>query len=348
MSTPEAQTLWLVGGVILLLGMVTLGGMYLKRRLDLGLDPAAVAQFHRRVVIWWLLCLLLATAFILGRYWTVGLFGLMSFWALREYVTLTPTRRSDHRALFWVFFVFTPAQYVAVALDRYEVYSILIPVGAFLFLAIRVAMAGDFKNYLERVAKIQVGLMICVYCLSFAPALLTRQFVPPQASPVAEATTAAAEVHRVPPPATGVIWPEVHEERARLLFFFVLVVQLAEVLQYGWGHLLGQHRIAPEVSPSRTWEGFLGGVASATVVGAALSWAVPFPLWQTALLAAATTAVGLAGGLVMSAIKRDRGVEDYGTLITGHAGVLDRIDTLCFAAPVFFYLTQAFYLTQPA
>ncbi len=356
MSTPEAETLWLVGGVIVLLGLVTLVSVYVKRRRDLALDPAAVAQFHRRVTVWWVLCLLLATAFVLGRYWTVGLFGLMSLRALQEYITLTPTRRGDHRALFWVFFVFTPAQYIAVALDRYELYSILIPVGAFLFLAIRIAMAGDYKNYLERVAKIQVGLMICVYCLSFAPALLTRR-LPPQPKPPPEQATALAQPSALgssdreqplpgePTPtvtrtAPTVIWPEVHEERARLLFFFVLVVQLADVLQYAWGRLLGRRPIAPEVSPSRTWEGFFGGVASATVMAALLSWAVPFPVWQTATLAAATTAVGLAGGLVTSAVKRDRGVEDYGTLITGHGGILDRIDSLCFAAPVFFFLAQ--------
>ncbi len=356
MSTPEAETLWLVGGVIVLLGLVTLVSVYVKRRRDLALDPAAVAQFHRRVVVWWILCLLLATAFVLGRYWTVGLFGLMSLRALQEYITLTPTRRGDHRALFWVFFVFTPAQYVAVALDRYELYSILIPVGAFLFLAIRIAMAGDYKNYLERVAKIQVGLMICVYCLSFAPALLTRRLpsqVEQSPSSAALARQEAVQAQQppgdpsasdVPPTVTRTaptaIWPEVHEERARLLFFFVLIVQLADVLQYAWGRLLGQRPIAVDVSPSRTWEGFLGGVASATVVAALLSWSVPFPVWQTATLAAATTAVGLAGGLVTSSVKRDRGVEDYGTLITGHGGILDRIDSLCFAAPVFFFLVQ--------
>ena len=96
----------------------------------------------------------------------------MSFWALREFITLTPTRLGDHRALFWVFFFFTPLQYVLVGYDNYELYSILIPVYAFLFIPARMALAGDFKRFLERVAKIQSGLLICVYCLSFAPALL--------------------------------------------------------------------------------------------------------------------------------------------------------------------------------
>ena len=120
---------------------------------------------------WWIICALLAIAFFSPGL-TVALFGLMSFWALREFITLTPTRLGDHRALFWVFFFFTPLQYVVVAFNNYELYSILIPVYAFLFIPARIALAGDFKRFLERVAKIQSGLLICVYCLSFAPALL--------------------------------------------------------------------------------------------------------------------------------------------------------------------------------
>ena len=137
----------------------------------MGLNAAAINTFNRRVRAWWVICALLAIAFVSPTL-TVALFGAMSFWALREFITLTPTRLGDHRALFWVFFFFTPLQYVLVAYNNYGLYSILIPVYAFLFIPARIAMAGDFKRFLERVAKIQSGLLICVYCLSFAPALL--------------------------------------------------------------------------------------------------------------------------------------------------------------------------------
>ena len=302
----------LVGGVLVILALVTSVGQLLKRQSDIGLNQAVVYTFNSRVRSWWLICTILAAAFFLGKVASVILFGLISFWALREFITLTPTRLGDHRTLFWVFFLFTPLQYVLVAKDKYALYSILIPVYGFLFIPARVALAGDFKRFLERTAKIQAGLMICVYCLSYAPALL---YLPPG----------------------NEFW-----RNARLLFFFVLIVQLNDALQYAWGKLLGRTVIAPAISPNKTWEGFFGGVASTTLIGAALWWATPFEPAKAAALALVTSIMGFAGGLTMSAIKRDRGVKDYGTLVTGHGGVLDRIDSVCFSAPVFYHLTLWF------
>ena len=192
----------------------------------------------------------LAAAFLLGRAATVVLFGLISFWALREFITLTPTRPGDHRTLFWVFFLFTPLQFVLVGWATTGSYSIVIPVYAFLFIPARIAMAGDYKRFLERTAKIQAGLLICVYCLSYAPALLTLR------SAEASCRTAGGGV--------------------RLLFFFVLIVQLSDVLQYAWAQLPSKHVIVPTINPSRTWEGLLGGTASVTLIGAGLWWATPF------------------------------------------------------------------------
>jgi phosphatidate cytidylyltransferase len=130
---------------------------------------------------------------------------------------------------------------------------------------------------------------------------------------------------------------------ARLVLFLVLVAQLSDVLQYVWGQLFGRHKIPPVLSPSKTWEGFLGGVLSASAVGAALWWATPFNPWQAAALSLVITMMGFFGGLVMSAIKRDRGVKDYGNLIEGHGGVMDRIDSISFAAPVFFHLVRYYF-----
>ncbi len=314
----DFKTLCLVGGVLAVLFAATTIGQRLKGQVDTGLNPALVEAFNLRIRSWWLMCTVLAAAFLLGRASPVAttiLFGLISFWALREFITLTPTRLGDHRTLFWVFIVFTPLQYLLVALGTraYGLFSVLIPVYAFLFIPARVALAGDYKRFLERTAKIQFGLMVCVYCLSYAPALLSLRI------------------------------PEYPGVNARLLFFFVLVVQLNDVLQFAWGKLLGKHVIAPEISPSRTWEGFVGGAASATLIGAALWWATPFEPWQAAAMSLVISVMGSAGGLTMSAIKRDRGVKDYGTLVAGHGGVLDRIDSICFAAPVFYHLTRFYF-----
>jgi phosphatidate cytidylyltransferase len=301
--------------VVVLLGIATIVGQVVKRQPHLGLNAAAIATFNRRVRAWWIICALLALAFVSPTL-TVTLFGLMSFWALREFITLTPTRLGDHRALFWVFFFFTPLQYILVAWNNYELYSILIPVYAFLFIPARIALSGDYKRFLERVAKIQSGLLICVYCLSFAPALLYLNL-------------------------EGV--KDDAQSRARLMFFFVAMALLSEAFQFIWSQLYGRHVIAPAINAARTWEGLVGGSASTALAGMVLYWATPFDLWQAAFLSTTIAVMGFAGAMTMSAIKRDRGVRDYGTLVEGHGGVLDRIDAICFAAPVFYHITRQLF-----
>jgi phosphatidate cytidylyltransferase len=330
-------TYWLLGVVLALLAVAYAVGRLMKRYPEGTLNPALIERFNRRIRVWWLMCAILVAAFLLGRVATVTLFGLIAFWALREFITMTPTRRGDHRTLFWVFFVFTPAQYFLVGLspetyewmfgvrnrDFYALYSIAIPVFAWLYIPARSAFSGDHKRFLERSAKIQAGLFICVYALSFAPALLNLQL-----------TTSL-----------GAAWgrPGSNLPNAGLLFYFILIVQLQDVLQDVWSRLVGRRVIAPAINASRTWEGFLGGVTSATLIGALLWWATPFRFWEAACMSMVVAVMGFSGGMVMSAIKRDRGVADYGTLVQGHAGVLDRIDSICFAAPVFYHLTRCFF-----
>jgi phosphatidate cytidylyltransferase len=293
----------------------------LRRQPQLGLNPAAVDAFSNRLQAWWIICCLLAVAFWSGGL-TVALFGFVSFWSLREFITLTPTRMGDHRALFWVFVFFTPMQYVLLwmdgweSYDTYPLYSILIPVFALLFIPLRIAMAGDPKRFLERVAKIQCGLLICVYCLSFAPALLYLNWMVDGKNCV-------------------------YSERARLLFFFILLCLISEALQFVWGRIYGRHVVAPEINSTRTWEGLLGGTMSTALVGMALWWATPYrELWHVAIISMLTAVMSFGGAMTMSAIKRDRGVSDYGTLVQGHGGLLDRIDSICFAAPVFYHVTR--------
>jgi len=308
----DNRTIALVAGVLALLTAATAVGQFLRRHPDRGLDPAAIRTFNSRLRGWWILCTVLAAAFWLGTTATVVLFGLVSFWALREFITLTPTRKGDHRALFWVFVAFTPAHYVLVGLNRYDIFSVFLPVYATLFVLARVAFAGDYKRFLERTAKIQAGLVVCVYCLSFAPALLQLD-IPGTERPGAN---------------------------FRLLFFLILLVQFADCMQYVWSRMLGHRLVAPSVSSNRTWEGLLGSCTSTALLAGALWWAAPpFQLWQATLAGFVVATMGFAGGMTMSAIKRDRGVKDYGTLVVGHGGVLDRIDSMCFAAPVFYHIT---------
>jgi len=253
-----------------------------------------------------------AAAVAMGAIGSTVLFALLSFLALREFVTLTPTRRGDHMALFWIFFIVVPFQYLLVAIEWYGLFAVFIPVWAFLFLPARIAMSGDAERFLERAAKIQFAMMICVYCVSHVPALLMLEM-------------------------------KGFTNNAGLLLFLVIVVQMSDVLQYVWGKTIGRPKVAPTISPSKTWEGLIGGVLSATALGASLLCVTPLPPPQAAGMSLLITILGFAGGLTMSAIKRDSGVKDFGALIEGHGGVLDRIDSLCFAGPVFFHLTRYYF-----
>ena len=309
----DPDLVWLFGSVAAFLVMATSASLILQGSLRGEAAQATMANVMVRIRAWWVLAAAFVIALAIGHAGLTALFGLASFLALREFITLAPTRRGDHRALCWIFFVIAPLQYWLVARGWYGLFSVLIPVYAFLFLPIQSALIGDPERFLERTADIQWGLMVCVYCLSHAPALLTLDI------------------------------PGYEGENAKLLVFLVLVTQISDVLQFVWGKTLGRRRIAPTISPNKTWGGFLGGVSSATLIGTALWWATPFTPWQAAGMSLVITLLGFLGGLTMSAIKRDRGVKDYGTLVEGHGGVLDRIDSLCFAAPLFFHLTRYFF-----
>jgi phosphatidate cytidylyltransferase len=313
------RSLWLMGVVLAILAGAYIVGMFLRKQPEGTVHPALARAFNERVRAWWMMAAILMAGFLLGYHATVFLFFLISFWALREFITMTPTRRSDHRTLFWVFFVITPAHYLLVGMGEswYPLYSIMIPVFGWLILPSRIAFSGDSKRFLERSAKILAGLIICVYSLSYAPALLKLSLCTRDASGALQ------------------IW---EGSKPGLLFYFVLLVQLSDLLQYAWGKLIGRHVIAPNINSSRSWEGFCGGVASTTLFGVLLYWVTPFGVWGSACMAMIVAVMGFAGGMTMSAIKRDRGVKDYGTLVQGHAGVLDRIDSLCFSAPVFFHM----------
>jgi phosphatidate cytidylyltransferase len=313
MKNLDSQLVWAFAGVLGLLALSSLTGLVLKAVIRKPEAQATISNLNARIGAWWIMSAIFALTLVIGPIGSLVLFGLMSFLALREYVTLLPARRADHRTLFWAFFIFTPLQYFLIGIQWYGMFAILIPVFAFLFVPARLAIAGDTEAFLERASTIQWGLMICVYCLSYTPALLMLQIAG-------------------------------YGRPAKLMLYLVLVDQLSDVLQYVWGKMLGRHKIAPVVSPNKTWEGFIGGVLSATAIGTALWWMTPFTPAVAAAVSLAITLMGFAGGLTMSAIKRDRGVKDYGTLIKGHGGILDRMDSMCFAAPVFFHIVRYFYV----
>jgi phosphatidate cytidylyltransferase len=310
----DRQLLWLLGGVLAALVVASLITGVLAARAGAAGPSPTIANLAARVRAWWVMVIVFSLALMTGSTGSVILFALMSFMALREYITLTPVRPADHLTLALAFFVALPFQYVLVAIEWYGMFAIFVPVWAFVGGTVFCAVGGDTGRFLERTSTMQWGLMVCVFFLSHVPALLTLDI------------------------------PGYNGQNAKLLLFLVLVGQSSDVLQYVWGKLLGRHKLAPVLSPSKTWEGLIGGGLSASALGAALWWATPFKWWQAGLFALIITLMGFFGGLVMSAIKRDRGVKDYGALIEGHGGMMDRIDSLCFSAPVFFHLVRYIYV----
>ena len=296
-----------VGGVLVL---ASLAGYILQMRLSPDGANQAIENLNDRIRAWWVMAGLLAIAFAGGRAGVILLFGFCSFAALREFLTLTSARRADHWSLVASFFVVLPFQYFLVWSDRFGMYSVFIPVYAFLLLPIVSALRGVTEDYLVRIAELQWALMICIFCASHVPALLNLRI------------------------------PGYEGRNVLLIAFLIVVVQLSDVLQYVWGKLLGRRSIAPRLSPSKTVEGFVGGVLSATAIGAGLWWMTPFTPVQAAALAFVVALLGFFGGLVMSAIKRDRGVKDWGHVIAGHGGFIDRLDSVVFSAPVFFHLVR--------
>jgi phosphatidate cytidylyltransferase len=295
------------------LAVATLIGQTLKWRSG-GKASSVVENLNQRVFAWWVIVALFGVAFLFGKAGVILLFTFASFAALREFLTLTYTRRSDHWALLAAFFVGNPVQYYLVWIEWYGLYTVFLPVYGFLMLPVFSALRGDTSHFLARIAAIQWGLMISVYCVSHIPALLTLDI------------------------------PGFAGKGLLLVAFLVIVVQGSDVLQYVFGKLFGQHKVAPSLSPSKTWEGLVGGIASATALGAALWWITPFSPGQAAGLAFVSCLMGFLGGLVFSAIKRDRGVKDWGRMIEGHGGMLDRLDSVIFAAPIFFHLTRFWFV----
>lgn len=308
MSEYQATLISLLIGVLGVLIVASCTGALLAYRK--GADDPVIENLNDRINAWWVMAIVLGISFWLGSSAVILLFAICSFAGLREFVTLTNVRRADNWTLAGLFYLVLPLQYWCIWTDWYGFMAIFIPVYVFLLMPIVSAIRGETDNFLIRVAEVQWAAMITVYCVSYIPALLNLNM------------------------------PGFEGQNILLIAFLVIVVQASDVLQYIWGKLFGRRKIAPRLSPSKTVEGFVGGVGSATVLGAFLWWLTPFTFWQAGVMALIIALMGFFGGLVLSAVKRDRGVKDWGTTIAGHGGFVDRLDSLIFAAPIFFHLTR--------
>ena len=309
MTTSES-IFTLFSWLVVLLIIASSVAFVLKKR---AAPSATIDNLVSRINAWWVMILVIFAFVSLGKNALILLFFIVSFAALREFLSLVYIRRGDHIALVACFYVILPLQYIFIFMDWYSMAMIFIPVYGFLFLPILSALCGDAAYFLERSTKIQWALMICVFCISHIPALLILDI------------------------------KGFEGRNVLLMLFLILIVQSSDVLQYIWGKLLGKRKIAPSISPSKTVTGFVGGVLSASVLASFLHFITPFSAVQAFFIGLVICLMGFLGGLVMSAIKRDLRVKDWGDIISGHGGMLDRMDSLCFSAPIFFHIVRYFW-----
>lgn len=268
---------------------------------------------NERIASWWVILAIFALALSTGKYGVVVLFAICSFAALREFLTLIEFERGDHWSLLAIVFAVLPLQFIFVAMNWVGMSFVFIPVYGFLLLPVASAFRGSSKGFFPRISQYQWALMLCVYCISHLPAVMFLKI------------------------------PKYDDHNLVLLVYLIFVVEISKALQDVISKLISARTIAPHISKSRNTAGFWGAILLASAIGASLHFMTPFGIWGAFSMCFVTITVGLCGSFVMTAIKRDRGVRDFGYAVAGHGGFLDGMDALLYAAPIFYHLTRFFW-----
>lgn len=305
--TPVLWTLIGVYGLLVIATAIIFGLAFCNRE-------ANYSELKDRIKSWWLMVTIFSLALLLDHPVSILFFGFLSFLALKEYLSLIPTRHVDRRVLLWAYLAIL-LQYFWVYIGWYGMFLIFIPIYMFLFLPMRMVLGGETQGFLNAIGTIHWGLMLTVYTISHLSYLT---MLPLQGNPVAGGVG--------------------------LLTYLVLLTEINDIAQYIFGKLLGRHKIIPKVSPGKTVEGLLGGVLVTVGLAVTLApWLTPFDPFHALCLGLLLSLAGFIGDVTISALKRDLGLKDSGTLLPGHGGILDRIDSLTYTAPLFFHFTVYFY-----
>jgi len=319
LSREVLLVMWATGMALLLASLAV--GLWQFVRPD-----RPLRKLHLRVSTWWMITITFGLSLALSPTAAIVFLGFVSFLALKEFLSMTPTRRADRRVLFWAYLAI-PIQFYWVGTQWYGMFIIFIPVMLFAWLPTRMILAGETVGYLRAAGTLHWGLMVTVFSLSHAAFLLVLQ---PSQTPrvVPDYPSLDGTLH----PGPG------------LLLLLVLMTQLNDLFQVGWGKAFGRRRFAPRVSRAKTISGFLGGLLTTILVTVAIGPMLTLLDWQRSLIAGGLVGVaGFAGDLNMAALKRDLGIRDFGATLPGHGGVLDRVDSLTFTAPLFFHFIYYCY-----
>lgn len=272
-----------------------------------------LSNFSQRLKTSWSILFLTGLAFLTGFFGLVLFFTFVSFLALREFLSLVRLKAGDYWPIFCAFYIFLPLQYFFILIDFQFLFFIFIPVYVFLFTPLLSVLASnDNEQFFERAAKFQWAQIACIYCLSYLPAIAGMDL-------------------------------KDYYQSADLLIYFLTIIVFSDILQYVFGSWLGKKKISPKISPNKTWEGAIYGILTASLIGCAMFKLTPFTWWQSFIIALIVCIVGFLGGLVMSAIKRSIKIKDWGDILGSHGGILDRVDSLIFTAPLFYHICHYFF-----
>jgi phosphatidate cytidylyltransferase len=304
-ETLTNNALWFLGFIYILLIIASLIAVLLKK-------------FHQkndytslipRIRSWWMMVIIFTIAISLYKNWAIIFLAFVSFLSLKEYLSLIPTRREDRRVLF-LCYLLIPLQYYFVAKAWYGMFIILVPVYGFIAISIATVLTGKTKNFLQAVSTLHWGVMITIFSVSHLAYLLAL----PQEN-----------------------YPNM--SGASLLMYIVFTTQFNDVSQYVWGNLFGQHKVIPSISPNKTWEGLVGGILTSAILSLFLGpYLTPLNGLESFFMGGAIGLSGFLGDITISAVKRDLQIKDTGTLLPGHGGILDRMDSLFITAPLFFHV----------
>lgn len=297
------NSLYAMAGVIGLLIVATCVRVLLKTRMS----EKNYVELRQRIRSWWWMVGLLFFVLVLSENIAIAFFAFLSFLALKEFLSIVPTRRADRRAIFWAYLAI-PVQYYWVAIGWYGMFIIFIPVYVFLFLPMRMVLIGETQGFIKSAGVLHWAVMLTVFSVSHIAYLLVLPDINLQAGGIG------------------------------MILFLLFMTQFNDVCQYVWGKLLGKHKIIPKVSPNKTWEGFAGGLLSVTLASGVMApFLTPLSMAEGFVAGLIIGVSGFVGDVVVSSVKRDLKIKDSGTLIPGHGGILDRMDSLMYASPLFFH-----------
>lgn len=269
---------------------------------------ANLTELKLRTKSWWVMAVIFTAATVIHPVVTFVSIGFLSFVMLRELFSLMNMRMADRKAVFWAYLAI-PVQYFFAYMGWYISFLVFIPICMYLWIPLVLVAEGDTKGIIQSMTTVTAILMLAVFCVSHMAYLLSV--------PELEGFAAGGR---------------------GLLLFLVFLTEINDVMQFIWGKMLGKRKILPKVSPNKTWEGFLGGVISTTLLGYSLRFLTPLNDWQALLVSGLIAIAGFGGDVIISAVKRDMGLKDTSKAIPGHGGILDRVDSLAITSPVFFHL----------